>query len=238
MKRLNLQVLIIELDHRRFEQAKEAGLAVVYGDAGQEIVLEAAGIKNASLLIMTIPGLVAARSVITHCKHLNEHLQIVARIPGPDYFSLWKELGVSQAVLPEFEASLEMTRQSLLRLQIPPTEVHRRTDTIREELYAHLLDKGDDYRVLSQLRVAEHQFDLQWFQLALESPLVHRSIGESEIRRKTGASVVGVVRDGELKPNPDADFVLMPRDLVAIIGSEKDRQAFCLMAAVAACNMH
>jgi len=237
LKRLNLQVVIIELDHRRFEQAKEAQMAVVYGDAGQEIVLEAAGIKDASLLIMTIPGLVAARSVITHSKHLNQRLQIVARISGPDYFPLWKELGVSQAVLPEFEASLEMTRQSLLRLQIPLTEVHRYTDTIREELYAHLLDKGGDYRILSQLRDAEHQFDLQWFQLAPESPLVHRSIGENEIRRKTGASVVGVVRDGELKPNPYADFVLMPNDLVAIIGSEKDRQAFCLMAASTACSL-
>ena len=45
LKRLNIQFVIIELDHRRFEQAKEAGMSVVYGDAGQEIVLEAAGLK-------------------------------------------------------------------------------------------------------------------------------------------------------------------------------------------------
>jgi CPA2 family monovalent cation:H+ antiporter-2 len=238
LKRLNMQVVIIELDHRRFEQAKEAGMAVVYGDAGQEIVLEAAGIKDASLLIMTIPGLVVARSVIVQSKRLNERLQIVARISGPEYFALLKELGVSQAVLPEFEASLEMTRQALLRLQVPPTEVHRYTDTVRQDLYAHLLNKGDDYRVLSQLRDAEQQFDLQWFQLAPESPIAYRSIGESEIRKKTGASVVGIVRQGQLRPNPHADFVLMPNDLVAIIGSEGDRQAFCLMAASTPCNKH
>ena len=57
-----------------------------------------------------------------------------------------------------------------------------------------------------------------------------RSISESEIRKTTRASVVGVVRDGQLKPNPDADFVLMPEDLVAIIGSEGNRKAFYLLA--------
>ena len=131
-----------------------------------------------------------------------------------------------------------MTRQSLLRLQVPPTEVHRYTDTVRQELYAQLLNEGDDYRVLSQLRDAEQQFDLQWFQLTPESPMVHRSIGESEIRKKTGASIVGVVREGQLRANPYADFVLMPNDLIAIIGCERDREAFCVMAASTPCSKH
>jgi len=233
LKRLNMQFVIIELDHRRFEQAKAAGSAIVYGDAGQEIVLEAAGIKDASLLILAIPDLVASRSVILHSKHLNDRLEIVARTSGPDSFGLLKELGVSEVVLPEFEASLEMTRQSLLRLRIPPTEVQRYMDTARQELYANLFNQGDDYRVLSQLRKAEQQFDLQWVRLDPESPIIHRSIGENEIRKRTGASIVGVVREGKLSPNPDTDFVLLPNDLVAIIGSERDREEFCLIALAA-----
>jgi monovalent cation:H+ antiporter-2, CPA2 family len=42
LKRLGLQFVIIELDHRRVEEAKEAGMPVVYGEASQEIVLDAA----------------------------------------------------------------------------------------------------------------------------------------------------------------------------------------------------
>jgi CPA2 family monovalent cation:H+ antiporter-2 len=231
LKRLNIQFIIIELDYWRFKQAKEAGMSLIYGDASQEIVLEAAGIKNATLLILTIPDLVTIRSTIVHSKHLNGCLKIVARAAGPDYFDVMKRLGVSEVVLPEFEASLEMTRQSLLHLRTPPTEVQRHTDTIRQELYAELFNSNDSYRVLSQLRGAEHQFDLQWIQLIQKSPMANRSIGENEIRKTTGASVVGVVRNGQLKPNPDVDFVLMPEDLVAIIGSEENREAFCIMAA-------
>ena len=231
LKRLNIQFIIIELDYRRFIQAKEAGMSMVYGDASQEIVLEAAGIKHASLLILAIPDLVAIRSTIVHSKRLKGRLKIVARTAGPDYFDVMKRLGVTDVVLPEFEASLEMTRQSLLHLRIPPTEVQRYTDTIRQELYAVLFNSNDSYRVLSQLRGAEHQFDLQWIRLIQQSPMANRSIGENEIRKTTGASIVGVVRNGRLKPNPDADFILMPEDLVAIIGSEENRESFCLMAA-------
>ena len=112
-------------------------------------------------------------------------------------------------------------------------EVQRHTDTIRQELYADLFNDGDEYRVLSHLRGAEQQFDLQWIRLTAESPIAHRSVGESRIRKKTGVSVVGVVRQGRLMPNPDADFVLLPDDLVAIIGGEEHRRNFSMMTAQA-----
>ncbi|MBN2384894.1 cation:proton antiporter [bacterium] len=231
LKRLNLPFVLIELDHRRFEKAKEAGMTVIYGDARQEIVLEVAGVKEAALLILTIPGIVAVRSLIVLSKRLNENIQIVARAAGPDYLDVFKELGISEVVLPEFEASLEMTRQALLRLQVIPADVQRYTDTVRQELYARLIDQESDYRVLTQMRNAEQQFDLQWLRLTLASPIAYQSIGAAQIRKKTGASIVGVVRDNTLKPNPDADFVLLPHDLVAIIGSEHNRNAFMVLAA-------
>lgn len=236
LSRLNIRFVIIELDHRRFEQARDEGMSVVYGDGSQEAVLDAAGIRDAILLVLTIPALASARAVVIRSRRLNRQIEIVARTSGLDYFDLFKELGVSEIVLPEFEASLEMTRQALLRLRISATEIHRYTDNVRQELYSNWFKKGEDYRVLSQLRSAEQQFDLQWFRLTPESPMAHRSIRESELRRKTGASVVGVVRDDRLTPNPDADFILLPHDLIAIIGSDKDREAFCLMASSDSCT--
>ncbi|MFO7986113.1 MAG: cation:proton antiporter [Desulfatiglandaceae bacterium] len=229
LQRLNIQFVIIELDQRRFQKAKEAGMAVVYGDAGQEIVLEAAGIKDARLLILTLPALAEAKAVITHSRRLNSRLQIIARTPGPESFQVLRDLGVSQIVLPEFEAGLELTRQSLLCLHVPPIEVHQCTDICRQEIYADLVNEKEEYKVLSQLRNAEQQFDLQWVRLDGESPVAEKSIGESGIRKRTGASVVGVVRGKKLTPNPGPDFVLQPDDLIAVIGNEKSRNAFVNM---------
>ena len=123
-----------------------------------------------------------------------------------------------------------MTRQSLLHLRVPPTEVQRHTESIRQELYAVLFNSNDSYHTLSQLRGAEQQFDLQWIRLSPDSRIAHQTIGKSEIRKRTGASVVGVVREELLKPNPDADFVLEPEDLVAIIGDDGNRERFLRLA--------
>ena len=229
LKRLKIQFVIIELDHRRFEQARSAEMAVIYGDAVQNIVLEAAGINKARLLVLTLPGIVEARSVIVNSKNLNKSIETIARISSPDYFQLMSELGVSKIVLPEFEAGIEMTRQLLLHLRIPPTEVHRYTDALHQKIYEHLSDRTTDYRLLSQLRNVEQQFELQWIRLTEESPIVHKSIGESEIRKRSGVSLVGVVRKDQLISNPDANFLLLPDDVIAIIGSESNREAFLLM---------
>jgi Trk K+ transport system NAD-binding subunit len=110
------------------------------------------------------------------------------------------------------------------------------TAQVLKRLNMHIcLNRTPIIEFCPKLRGAEQQFDLQWIRLAPESPIVYRSIGENEIRKKTGGSVVGVVGEGQLRPNPDAEFVLMPNDLIAIIGSESDRETFCLLASSTAC---
>lgn len=236
LKRLAVPFVIVELDHRRFEMAKNADMAAIYGDASQETVLDAAGVSRGSLLVLTVPGIVAARAVSLQAKGRNSRLKLVARASGREYFDVFKELGVSEVVFPEFEAGLEMTRQALLHFGIPATEIQRCTETVRQELYTHWFDEDSDYRFLSQLRGAENRFDLQWFRLAPESPLVNKTIGDSEIRKKTGVSVVGVVRGEMMRPNPEANFVFLPGDAVAIIGDEKHRENFCRLASAGRCE--
>jgi CPA2 family monovalent cation:H+ antiporter-2 len=139
-------------------------------------------------------------------------------------------MGVADVVLPEFEASLEMTRRALLHLQIPSPEIQRHTGSLRKDLYGPLFNADDEHKMLTQLTTAEQQFDLQWVHLQKDSPLVARAIGEAEIRKISGASVVGVIRDGKLEPNPDVHFRFRPNDLIAIIGTSQARRAFHNMA--------
>ncbi|AMK10937.1 cation:proton antiporter [Pseudodesulfovibrio indicus] len=230
LSRLDRPHVLVELDHRRFEQAKKTGIPAVYGDASHEVVLDAAGIGTAVLLVVTVPDMVTTRAIIQNARHRNPELQIIARSSSPDNMQVMKDMGVSETVLPELEASLEMSRQSLLRLKMSPMEVQRHTDKVRQELYSVLSDTNDGYRELVQLRGAEHQFDLQWVKLAAASGLAGKSIGESNVRKTTGASIVGVVRNGDLKTNPDASFVLEAGDLIAVIGGDADRLRFCSLS--------
>jgi CPA2 family monovalent cation:H+ antiporter-2 len=230
LKRLGLPQVIIELDHRLVEMCRSAGLPVIYGDASQELVLDAAAIERARLLVVTTPGMVAARATVVAARRRNPDLAVVARTSDPGFLPVFRELGVSEVVLPEFEAGLEMTREALLHLRVPATEIQRQTEALRTELLAPLLNERSGYRTLAQLRAAERHFDLQWVLLGADCPLVGRSIGEAEVRRATGAAVVGIIRAGSLAANPDAAFRFEAHDQVAIIGTEEARRRFAELA--------
>jgi len=226
LHRLAMPFVVIELDQRRIEQAKNAGHAVVYGDASHEIVLEAASVANASLLVVTIPGIVESQAIITHAQRLNSGIEVVARLSDPDFFTIFNELNVTDLVYPELEAGLEMIRQVLLALHVPVTEIQRQTEALRQEYFTSRVSQTKRYQTLSQFRSAEQHFDLEWVAVAPDSSLLDRSIGEAEVRKKTGVSVVGVLRDDQLEPNPGPHFRFQNKDLVAIIGSSTARAAF------------
>jgi len=227
---LKLPFVIIELDPRRVDQAKAADMPVVFGDAERETVLEAAQVAQASLLLITVPGIVVTRSIIQQARRLNDRLEVVARASGSEHVETLRTLGVYEVVQPELEAGIEMTRQALLHLQVAPAVIQCYSDAVRRDLHQRPHDAPSDYRRLIQLQGVAGQFELEWTHLASQSPLVGRSIGEIDIRRNTGASIVAVIRNEALTPNPDASFRLASNDLIAAIGVQRAREAFRALA--------
>jgi CPA2 family monovalent cation:H+ antiporter-2 len=226
LHRLAIPFVLVELDQLRIEKAKEAGYPIVYGDGSQEIVQEALEIQHASLLVVTVPGIVVARSIISNAKKVNSKMRVVARIADPDFFDVFRELDVVDLIHPDFEAGLEMTRQVLLHLRIPVPEIQLQTEKLRQRLVSDATTNGDGYKTLGQMRSAEQQFDLQWVELEAGNPLADKSIAEAEIRKITGVSVVGIIQEGKLTTNPEPSFRFFQGDLVAIIGSAEARQRF------------
>ncbi len=219
LQQLGTAFVIVELDQHRVEEAKAAGFPVIYGDGSHEVVQEALAMNRASLLVVTTPGIVVAQAIIRQAQRQNERLRVVARLADPAFIDVFKELGVSDLVYPEFEAGLEITRQALLHLHIPAPEIERQTQSMRRQLLLPGVAEKEEYLTLGQMRMAEHHFDLQWFPVGSGNTLIGKSIGEAEIRKTTGASVVGILRHGGLVPNPEPGFRFQENDLVAIIGS-------------------
>ena len=230
LQRLELAFVIIELDYRRVEQAKEAGSPVIYGDAAQEVVLEAAQLKHACLLLVTTPAIIVTQSIVDQVRRLNPAVPIVARAEGVEQMQALHKQGVYEVVQPEFEAGLEIIRQALLHLNISATQIQRFTDAMRQELYAPLYQTHNEYQTVAQLQNADRLLELTWLTLPPDSPLIRRTIQDLKIRGQTGVSVVGVMCDGELYPNPDADYQFTVGDLVAVMGNPEQLAAFQALA--------
>jgi CPA2 family monovalent cation:H+ antiporter-2 len=226
LKRLSVPMLIIELDQLRVERAKHADIPVIYGDASHEVVLEAAETPSARLLIITSPEVVIAQAIVENARKVNSEIKVVARAPGVEFLEEFKKLNISEVVIPEFEAGLEMARKALVHLHIPAAKIQHYTESLRQDLFASFFSENEEDEILEQLQWAENQFDMQWMLIKPGSVLVGKTIGESEIRTITASSVVGVIRDDVLEPNPDANFRFQANDRAAIIGTDSSRETF------------
>ncbi len=230
LKKTGIVSVIVEIDQRKLERYKTEELPVVYGDAGNEIVLEAANIESARLLVVTAQDMVAAREMIVHAKRMNPDLEILVKASDSGFLPVFEEIGASGVVLPEFETGLELIRQALLHYRVPVPEIQRQAESMRCELFSPFLKSNEGYRTLHQLSSAERQFELHWVFLDDGSALTRRSLKESDVRNRTGASVVAVLRKETLTTNPDADFQLEAGDHVAIIGTDTAHRDFLELA--------
>ncbi|KAA3656784.1 MAG: portal protein, partial [Calditrichaeota bacterium] len=212
--------------YRRVELAKEAKYPVIFGDASQDVVLRAAGAEQARLVLSTMLTIVTTQSIIKQVRLINPSLHIVVMAESPELMKKFYEQGVYEVVQPDFEAGLEITRQALQHLNIPAAEIHRFTDSVRKELYAPLYENSTGYESLKNLQNATHLLDLHWVNLPDNSPLVGAILKNLAVRSKTGVSVVGVMRNGNLIPNPDADFCFAAKDILAVMGDTQQLAAF------------
>ncbi|NUO03283.1 MAG: cation:proton antiporter [Saprospiraceae bacterium] len=133
LKQLELPFIVMEHNHRRLEEAKAAGLPLVYGDAAQHAVQEAAGVSHARLLIITAPGSVTAKAITRQARSLNPDLHIVARVESLEQVETMRRLGIYEVVHPEFEASIEITRTALQHLGFSANEIYQLADAMRKD---------------------------------------------------------------------------------------------------------
>ncbi|MGL3807034.1 cation:proton antiporter regulatory subunit [Paeniglutamicibacter sp. R2-26] len=59
----------------------------------------------------------------------------------------------------------------------------------------------------------------QQFVVSHESPYVNRTLGDTNLRRRTGASVVAISRSGSVFPSPEPSFELNAGDVLVIVGT-------------------
>ena len=135
LKQVGEAFVIVEMGQQQVDKAKSAGMPVIYGDASQMVVLEAAGIERARLLLITTASPAATQALIRQVRQLFPRLHLVARATSLDEVKNLRALGVYEVVQPEFEASLEVVRQALIHLELPPAEIQQTIDRVRQELY-------------------------------------------------------------------------------------------------------
>jgi len=123
LKEFNISYLVIDLDPAIISDLRSKGIPCVYGDAGNLEVLSRAGLKDAALLLITMPDPMATRLALDHALRINPGLDVVARVHSDFELGFLQDRGASELVQPELEASIELVRLVLCRLGFPESRI-------------------------------------------------------------------------------------------------------------------
>jgi CPA2 family monovalent cation:H+ antiporter-2 len=218
--RLDIPRLVVEADPVRLEKLHELGVPVLFGDAGSSEILHHADLEKARALIITLPDDATTLSVVATARKRAPALPVIARASTWDGARRMKAAGASEVVRPELEGGIEIVRRTLLELNLHVREVQRYSELVRHEG----LDESERpsparARVLEDLVNAARDLAVGWLQVDPNSEVAGKTLAESDLRARTGASVVAIGRHEELVSNPGPDERLRPGDRVAVIGT-------------------
>ncbi len=219
LAQLEVPFVIIDLEHRNIEEYQQSGYSAIYGDAAQSVVLEAANLAEAKQLLITIPHISTTEAIVHFVRQHYPDLNIIVRSVGAEQMEALYADGVYMVIRPELEGGLEIARQVLLNLSIPVPIIQKFTDAARQDHYQQLSAAQIGLANIRLLQKARDSLELNWEELSEESPLVGRTLRQVDVRKNTGASVVGVLREGGFIANPPADLVFQVGDMIATIGS-------------------
>lgn len=78
---------------------------------------------------------------------------------------------------------------------------------------------------IDELTVPLGDVIIEWTEIPGDSPIAGQTLQESEIKRRTGTTVIAVQRGTETTPNPAADFELTTGDVLVAIGTREEHSA-------------
>jgi CPA2 family monovalent cation:H+ antiporter-2 len=194
------------------------GIPVRFGDASRRAVLESIGAPRARAAVVALGDPTATRRCVALLRQLAPDCRILVRARRVSEISELERLGATEAIPSEFEVSIELFVRLLQHLGVPRHVVRVQESLIRLDHYQALRGVGATPELFAQARKLVMGGILETAQVMAGSVAAGRTLAELDLRRRTGASVLSVVRVEHPLPTPDGTTRLEADDLVVLYG--------------------
>jgi monovalent cation:H+ antiporter-2, CPA2 family len=208
--------VVVEINPETVRRERAAGTHILYGDAGHPEVLAKAGIAAARLLVVAINDAPSARRVVELAKRMNKNVRVLVRTrfvrEVPDLIAL----GADDVVPEELESSVELFARALRAYDLPHEAIERSVQAIRAGQAVRPRDAFGG--VGSATARALAGVDLETHVVGPGAPADGKTVGELDVHRLHGVTIVGVTRLGDLLPDVTASTRLAAADVVVVVG--------------------
>ncbi|ADG13150.1 potassium channel family protein [Methanocaldococcus infernus] len=196
--REGVKVVVIEKDEEKIREALEKYKNFIYiiGDARKDIILKKANIEKAKCLIAALSEDADNVFVTLTAKELNKNILVVAKADEYEAIKKLKAAGADRVVSPYLIGGLRMAELSL-------------RSGLLDFLHTFIKVASDEF---------DEDVDVKKIKVEEGSELAYKTLSQSQIRKKTGLTVLGVKRGDEIYINPEPTFLIKPGDIIYAFG--------------------
>ncbi|MCY2983720.1 MAG: cation:proton antiporter [Planctomycetota bacterium] len=144
LREFGVRPVVIDLNLDTVKGLSESGKFGVYGDATRPDILEAAGIRKAKYLLVTVPEVLVRTVVILTAKDLNPELRVFARARYIQERAWLEEVGATGVVTEEAETALGLAVLLLREMHADEDRIEKEIRKIQEELHPRAESASED----------------------------------------------------------------------------------------------
>ena len=137
LKDFDVPLVIIDLNLDTIRSLREQGQAAIYGDASRRDILEAAGVRKAGYLLVTIPDVLTRTAVILAAKELNPGIHVFTRARYLQERAWLEEVGATDICIGEAETAIGLAILLLQEVGADGGRIQKEIRKIREEFGIH-----------------------------------------------------------------------------------------------------
>ncbi|MEZ5426242.1 MAG: cation:proton antiporter [Pyrinomonadaceae bacterium] len=218
---------VLDLNAEAVRGGKAKGEKINFGDSTRREVLKHAGIDRASALVLALSDPQAARRTVRNARDLSPEVYIIVRTRYISEIGELLALGADEVIAEEFETSIEIFSRVLQRYGAARRVIEEQTAKIRRQGYEMLRSPSAARQIrMANLNAALHAAATETVELDRDSPANGKKIRQTDLRKRTGVTIIAVIREGQTLVNPGAEYALIEGDTLVLLGeSEKIRSA-------------
>jgi len=219
LKETGIKYIVTELNPDTVKKEKTKGEKIIYGDISKDEVLNAIKIDKASIIVYAISDPAVTKRSLTLVKKLNPQIYALVRTRYVNEVDELRKLGADDVIPEEFETALQIFRKVLERFHIPLNVIMQQTTLLREESYSFLRKEGADISAFSHLDEILAQGLTETYYVNNQNPHINKNLTEINLRAKTDATIIAIVREGKTISNPSAKEKILAADTLVIYGT-------------------
>ncbi|MGH3749959.1 MAG: cation:proton antiporter regulatory subunit, partial [Micromonosporaceae bacterium] len=119
-------------------------------------------------------------------------------------------------------------RRDLLIYDRDDPDTCAQTVTMNDEEADALAELLGTHRIVERLAELDRQIQglvTEQIPITADSPYAEKTLGDTRARTRTGASIVAVVRNGQVHASPRPDFRFEQGDVVVVVGTDEGSAA-------------